>query len=188
MLNQPLHRVRVCSASKMDELTTLPDNSPAKVEFRQKILVLQNMLIDMAEKGQFEAIDFPLKHHFSPIDRKYGCCSYAREIFLPKGTVVIGKIHKHQHLNFIMKGKVSVATEHGKKYFADAASGGPYIFLSEVGLKRAVYAEEDTIWVTQHMTEHHGEENLEKIEDEVIAKTYEELGLISSLNQLETSK
>jgi hypothetical protein len=38
-------------------------------------------------------------------------------MFIPKGTVIIGKIHRHQHLNFILQGKVSVATEFGKKYF-----------------------------------------------------------------------
>ena len=78
-----------------------------------------------------------------------------------------------------MKGKVSVATEFGKKYFE-----GPCIFVSEVGLKRAVYAEEDTIWVTVHMTKHYGEEHLDKIEEEVIAPNYGELGLVESVEQL----
>jgi hypothetical protein len=58
------------------------------------------------------------------------------------------------------------------------------VFVSEVGLKRAVYAEEDTIWVTVHLTEHSGEENLDKIEEEVIAPSYEEMGLIASTNDL----
>jgi hypothetical protein len=123
--------------------------------------------------------ELTLTHYFSPIDEKYGCCTYARQIFLPKGSLVIGKIHRHQHLNFIMTGKVSVMTEFGKKYFA-----APCTFVSEVGLKRAVYAEEDTIWTTVHLTKHCGEEFLKEIEDEVIAPDYETLGLVSNLNQL----
>lgn len=163
------------------DLAKQPDNTPVKVRFRQDVLRAQGEMAQMIEAGVLEdrAGACTLKHHFSPVDKKYGCCAYAREIFLPKGTVVIGKIHKHQHLNFIMQGKVTVKTEFGEKHFT-----APCIFVSEVGLKRAVYAEEDTIWVTVHLTEHVGEENLDKIEDEVIAKTYEEMGMIASVQDL----
>jgi hypothetical protein len=156
-------------------------NTPEKIQFRHNVLVLQEGLMDKIAKGEIESTldDCTLTHHFSPIDEKYGCGTYAREMFIPKGTIIIGKIHRHQHLNFIMKGKVSVATEFGKKYFE-----APHTFVSEVGLKRAVYAEEDTIWVTVHLTEHQGEENLSKIEEEVIAPTYEEMGLIASAPQI----
>ena len=155
-------------------------NSLQKVKFRQNVLKLQDGLMEMIANGEIESTldDCTLTHHFSPVDEKYGCGTYAREMFIPKGTVIIGKIHKHQHLNFIMKGKVSVATEFGKKYFE-----APCIFVSEVGLKRAVYAEEDTIWTTVHLTEFESESDLDKIECEVIAPTYDELNLISSTNK-----
>jgi len=166
----------------MNELTIKPDNSPSKVRFRQTVLKCEALMKQLIADGEMQsgADECTLTHYFAPIDPAYGCCTYARQIFLPQGSVVIGKIHKHQHLNFIMQGKVSVNTEFGKKYFE-----APCIFVSEVGLKRAVYAEEDSIWVTVHLTKYSGEENLEKIEDEVIAKTYDELGLVSSLEALE---
>ena len=157
-------------------------NSFQKVKFRQNVMTFQDGLMEMIANGEIDSTldDCTLTHHFSPIDEKYGCGTYAREMFIPKGTVIIGKIHKHQHLNFILKGKVSVATEFGKKYFE-----APCIFVSEIGLKRAVYAEEDTIWATVHMTEHLGEDNLDKIEKEVIAPSYDELGLIASVQMLQ---
>lgn len=156
-------------------------NSPQKVEFREKIMTVQNGLQEMIANGDVESTleDCTVTHHFAPIDDKYGCCTYARQMFIPKGTLIIGKIHRHQHLNFILKGKVSVATEFGKKYFE-----APCTFISEVGLKRAVYAEEDTIWTTVHLTQFHGEENLDKIEEEVISPTYQEMGLIASVEEL----
>lgn len=156
-------------------------NSPKKVKFREKIMTVQNGLQEMIANGEVESTleDCTVTHHFAPIDNKYGCCTYARQMFIPKGTLIIGKIHRHQHLNFILKGKVSVATEFGKKYFE-----APCTFISEVGLKRAVYAEEDTIWTTVHLTQFHGEENLDKIEEEVIAPTYQEMGLIASVKEL----
>ena len=152
-----------------------------KIAFRQKILgAEQHMLTLIADGKADDAMpDCVLTHTFSPIHDEYGCCTYARQMFIPKGTVIIGKIHRHAHHNFIMQGKVSVATEFGKKYFE-----APCVFISETGLKRAVYAEEDTIWVTVHLTKHSGEESLDKIEEETIAPDYESIGLISSADDL----
>jgi len=160
----------------------LIQNTPVKVKFRQDILTVQNALQKLIYDGAVESTleDCTLKHYFTPKDEKYGCCTYAREMTIPKGTVIIGKIHRHEHLNFISKGKVVVATEFGEKEYV-----APCTFISEVGLKRAVYALEDTLWTTVHMTEHRGEENLDKMEAEVIAPSYNDLGLIASFDAKE---
>lgn len=156
-------------------------NSSDKVRFRQDILVVQDGLQKLIAQGALESTleDCTLKHYFSPKDEKYGCCTYAREMMIPKGTLIIGKIHRHQHLNFISKGKVVVFTEFGEKHLE-----APCTFISEVGLKRAVYAEEDTLWTTVHMTEFESEAELDKIEQEVIAPSYDEMGLIASVDAL----
>lgn len=155
-----------------------PDqNSLEKVEFRQKILQAQTEMQSMIDAGILESrmAECSLTHRFVPVDRTYGCAVYAREIFIPKGTLVIGKIHRHGHLNFLLQGRVSVNTEFGKQYM-DA----PCTFVSEPGLKRAVVAESDVIWTTVHLTLYTGEENLDRIEGEVIAEDYSALGLLSS--------
>jgi hypothetical protein len=167
----------------IDDLITIhkDQNSLEKVQFRQSVLTLENEMLKGIENNKFESVleDCSVSHFFAPIDEKYGCGAYARQMFIPKGTVIIGKIHRHQHLNFILQGKVSVATEFGKKYFE-----APCTFVSEVGLKRAVYAEEDTIWTTVHLTAYTGEENLDKIEEEVIAPSYDQLGFVDSVDSL----
>ena len=155
------------------------DNSQDKVAFREKVLTIEEGIKQRVADKISVAADCPLKHYFTPKDDKYGCHVYAREILLPKGSIVIGKIHKHQHLNIISKGKVTVFTEFGKKELE-----APCTFISEVGLKRAVYSHEDTIWTTIHLTEHMGEDNLNKIEEEVIAPSYGDLGLIATVNDL----
>jgi hypothetical protein len=157
------------------------NNSVVKVEFRENIMKLQNEMISAIDKGNLQSNleDCTLKHYFTPIQKEYGCGTYAREMFLPKGTVMVGKIHRHHYLNFIMKGKLSVSTEFGKQYYE-----APCIFVSEPGMKRAIYAEEDSIWVNVHQSQFTGEENLDKIESEVIAPSYEALGLIASKNEL----
>jgi hypothetical protein len=156
-------------------------NEPSKVKFRQDILTVQQGIQKLVSDGEVESTleNCTLTHYFSPKDEKYGCCTYAREMFIPKGTLIIGKIHRHQHLNFISKGKVKVVTEFGTKYIE-----APHTFVSEVGLKRAVYAEEDTLWTTVHLTQFESEKELDKIENEVIAPSYEEMGLIDSTEKL----
>jgi quercetin dioxygenase-like cupin family protein len=164
-------------------INAVTDNNPSKVRFRENIINVQEGLLKMIAEGVVKDTlpDCKLTHYYSPVDENYGCGTYARQMFIPKGTLIIGKIHRHQHLNFIMQGKVSVSTEFGPKYFE-----APCIFVSEVGLKRAVVAEEDTLWVTVHITKHLGEENLAKMEEEVIAPSYKELGLIDLTKNLIT--
>jgi hypothetical protein len=164
---------------------TNTNNSLEKVKFRQDILTVQNGLNQMIEEGVIESTleDCVVKHYFAPKDEKYGCCTYAREMLIPKGTLIIGKIHKHEHLNIISKGKVVVYTEFGEKHLE-----APITFVSEIGLKRSVYAIEDTLWTTIHLTQFVGEENLDKIEEEVIAPDYEQMGLIASVNELSKIK
>lgn len=156
-------------------------NTVEKVKFRQNILTVQEGMQKMIAAGEMQdrLADCTLTHTFAPVHDEYKCGTYARQMFIPKGTLIVGKIHRHQHLNFIMQGKVSVATEFGKRIFE-----APCVFVSEVGLKRAVYAEEDTIWITVHTTKLIGEENLAEIEAELIAPDYQTLGLISSVDEL----
>lgn len=85
--------------------------------------------------------EMPLRHFFAK-------GLYARELTIPKNCVLTGAIHKHQHVNVIVKGDITVATEHGLKRIQ-----APYVMISEPGTKRAGFAHEDTIWITVHAAE-----------------------------------
>ena len=139
---------------------------------REQILGVQEKIPELVALGAMLPIEDLIKttHHFTKRDPKYGCGMYARELFIPKGGLIVGKIHKRPHLNIVLKGKISVLSEKGKHYFE-----APCILPSNPGDKRIGYAEEDTVWVSIHITEHLGEEQLEAIEDDVIAQSYEEL-------------
>jgi len=136
-------------------------------EAKSNILHLEAEMskIEGAKDKEIIAKNYPINHHFAP-------GVYAREIHLPAGHVVVGKIHKHAHLNIISKGMVLVSTEAGTEELT-----GPCIFTSYAGTKRAVLILKDTIWTTIHVTQ---ETDLEKIEDELIAKRYEELEEVKS--------
>lgn len=106
-----------------------------------------------------EQTEFPLKHSFAP-------GVYAREMEIPAGTLLIGKIHKHRHHNFLMKGSIIVLTEANGVELLQA----PLMIVSEEGTQRIGYAVTDTVWTTIHENKDNSED-LDVIEDRTVVKT-----------------
>lgn len=113
-------------------------------------------------------VECPLKHYFAPH-------VYVREIFMPAGSIVIGKIHKTEHFNIIQKGRVTLANEDGSTKTLE----GPCTFISKAGVQKALYIHEDTVWSTVHITENR---DLESLEAELIEPS-EDLGFDRSLER-----
>jgi hypothetical protein len=132
---------------------------PANQYYKDKVLELEGAMVREFGKGNPDDI--------APVNHYHCEGNYAREIFIAADTCVIGKIHKHEHINVISKGSCYVVTEEGRERLE-----APLTFISKPGIKRAVYAIEDTVWTTIHPTESN---DLEEIEAEVIAPTYNDL-------------
>lgn len=128
---------------------------------RERILAVQATLEAMPDKKGPE--DYVTRHHFAP-------GQYAREIELPKDGIVVGKIHRHAHVNVVSKGRVWVYTE-GEGAVEIVA---PATFISSPGTKRVVYAVEAAVWTTVHVTE---STDLATIENEIIARDFDQLAL-----------
>tara|TARA_R110000744_G_scaffold28643_1_gene68842 strand:- start:885 stop:1340 length:456 start_codon:yes stop_codon:yes gene_type:complete len=96
---------------------------------------IKNFLMDPSTEGA----DLPIRHSFAP-------GIYAREMSIPEGTLLIGKIHKHRHHNFLMQGSIIVLTEDEGVKLLQA----PLMIVSEPGTQRVGYAVTDTIWTTVH--------------------------------------
>lgn len=90
----------------------------------------------------------------------------ARTMTIPAGMMIVGKIHKHAHLNILSKGTVMVHTESEGLRTLE----GPLTMCSAAGTKRALIALTDAVWTTIHLT---NETDLDKIEEEVIAPSFE---------------
>mgnify|MGYP003394292821 CR=1 FL=1 len=105
---------------------------------------------------------FPLEHFFAD-------GLYARKITRPKGSLIVGKIHKYKHFYFLLQGAVTTLTENGV-----VKMEAPAIVVTPAGTKRVSYAREDVIIVTVHATE---KTDIDKIEDEIIASSFEELDI-----------
>jgi hypothetical protein len=111
-------------------------SSVAEGTFREKI----GSLIDTMRK--MEQIECPVTHHFSP-------GLYLREIFMPAGTAVVGRIHKTEHFNILVKGRCLIVHDDFRREELCA----PMVFVSKAGVQKALYILEDMIWMTTHVSE-----------------------------------
>lgn len=134
----------------------------------QKQFIREGIIVFEKQLSEQEGVFFgdsdicPLKHTFSD-------GIYVREIFIPAGSYLVGKIHKHSHPNFLLSGTVDVVTEgNGKETLT-----GPLSMISSPGTKRALYAVTDIRWVTIHENPTNTQD-LSKLEKIVIADSYEE--------------
>lgn len=121
----------------------------AQAEIRQKVNALE------AEMRKLTCVDLPIQNYFSP-------GVYAREVFIPKGCVLTGKIHKYAQLNIMSAGELSVLVGDAIKRIK-----APFTIVSPAGTKRVAYAHEDTVWTTIHGTD---ETDVDKIEARFIAQ------------------
>ncbi len=120
---------------------------------REKVNAVEDLM------KQQEQVPLETKHYFSK-------GVYAREIFIPKGIMLTGYIHKYTNLNIISKGKIRVLIDDQVKDIE-----APATIVSPPGTKRIAIALEDTVWTTIHGTE---ETNIDIIEEMFIAHTDEE--------------
>lgn len=102
------------------------------------------------ELAKLPQTECPLKHHFAP-------GVYVREIFMPADTIIIGHIHKTEHLNILVQGACFIVHDDGSREELRA----PLTFVSKAGVQKVLYIIEDMIWQTVHVTT---ETDIEKLE------------------------
>ena len=135
-----------------------------KLQKRSGIIDLEKKLMEFVDgenvvKG--DSVVFPLKHTFTD-------GIYIRQMSMKKDSFVIGKIHRHNHVWFLLTGHIRVvdennAVEHLAPCYVEAPAGS----------KRVIYAVEDSIWVNVHANPT-DTQDLKELEDLIIAKDYEE--------------
>jgi hypothetical protein len=102
------------------------------------------------ELAKYPQTECPLKHHFAP-------GVYVREIFMPAETIIIGHIHRTEHLNILVQGACFIVHNDGSREELRA----PMTFVSKAGVQKALYITEDMVWQTVHVTT---ETDIEKLE------------------------
>ena len=136
---------------------------------REEIQVLQDTLISKADgenivgdgKTIVHSNEFPLKHTFAD-------GIYVRQMDMKAGSAVVGAIHNHLHVWFLLTGHLAVATEDDVEEFIS-----PCYVLAKPGSKRVIYAMEDSIFVNIHKNPSNTQD-IDKLEKEIVALNYEE--------------
>lgn len=138
-------------------------------EAREQIVSLQKYF-ESLEYDEDQQAKCTMRHFYS-------AGMYAREMFIPANMCIVGKIHRHAHLNTISKGKIRVTTEFGADEYD--ATDHPCTFESQAGTKRAVYAITDTVWTTYHTIDHTKYADLPALEHALVADTFEDYERLS---------
>lgn len=110
---------------------------------RDSVLALEAAMREMPQ------VELQTDHYFAD-------GMYARVLFRPAGTLIVGKVHKREHFYIVARGKVQIGKE-----VLEAGT----VIVSKPSTKRAVYALEDSICLTVHRTK---KRNLDKIEKQLV--------------------
>ena len=87
---------------------------------------------------------------------------------MKQGSIVVGAIHKHLHMCFLLKGSVTVTDESGT---VDHIA--PCTIESTPGIKRILYAQKDSTWFNTHKNPSNTRD-VDKLERDIVALSYKE--------------
>lgn len=115
----------------------------------QKVDSLQEYMLSLPQ------VKCEVLHRFAP-------GLYIREVTVPAGTMAIGHYQRNEHLNILLKGKVTVMNDDGTTSRLEA----PMMFVGKPGRKIG-YIEEDMVWQNIYATT---ETDVEKLEEMILDK------------------
>lgn len=147
----------------------------AVIAFGNPVTMKQVLQAEREMLARGTPVEIPVKHYFANKGERHG--AYAREITIPADTVLTGKIHKTEQINFLLKGEITVSTPTGMVKFT-----APATIVSPPGTKRIAYTHTEVVWTTVHATE---KTEISEIEAEFIAQNEQEWLAYAAAKQLE---
>ena len=137
---------------------------------RERIIKFENSLINISDGVNVEGNSKEVVRNSSvaPIKHTFADGVYIRQMDMKKDTVVVGAIHKHLHVWFLLIGDVTIATEDTTEDYI-----APCYIVSTPGVKRVIYSNKDSIFVNVHKNPTNTKD-LDKLEKEIVALNYKE--------------
>ena len=89
------------------------------------------------EMAKHKPADCPLTHHFAD-------GQYAREVFIPAGTIALGKKHRASTINVLLAGKLLIYNGENSDMIEMEA---PAVYTTEAGVQKLAYVIEDVRWL-----------------------------------------
>lgn len=118
----------------MSDLPALLEDVP-KMPTYEQIRALEKAMVE-----NLPTCSETITHHFA--DGVYG-----REMFMPAGMMLTGKMHRFSTLNFLLSGDITVTTPEGVRRIQ-----APAMFVSPAGMKKVMFAHTDAVFATVHPT------------------------------------
>jgi hypothetical protein len=119
-------------------------------------------------KAEKLMLDSPDQIHVEPVHR-FAEGLYCRELTMPKDTIWVSRVHKHENFAFVMTGSCSVVSEHGIELVT-----APCMFKTMAGTKRLLKIHEESTWVTVHALPAEMGQDMDQLEDYFTCVTLEE--------------
>jgi hypothetical protein len=157
------------------------------LDIRNKIFNLRKIVEEGIETGTLESAtpEITYKHLFTKKHSSHKVGMYAREMTALEGALIVGYIHKEEHITFLNKGKLKVLSETRGPEVLEA----PVSFISPVGTRRVMLCLEDCVMTCvylssdpeldkENLTDEFQEE-LTPYEESLFTEDYKEVGLCS---------
>lgn len=122
-------------ADAPDESPSEPFDSPRRVAARAAIEALQHASMT---DNSLATPDMRVASQFSEKHAEFNVHMATRTTSAPKGSVVVGAVHKYPTLNVLLKGKVLMVSEHGKRMLV-----APCMYMQAANTKKAGWVLED---------------------------------------------
>lgn len=125
---------------------------------RSQITMLQRKMDALPDKSELK-----VEHEF---------CDgmYMRKLYIPKGTIIVGKVHKQPCHNICASGDISILTESGAKRVKSGFSS-----WSPAGIQKLGYANEDTVFINVFRT---NETDVSAIEETLAWESFDSIPVV----------
>ena len=132
------------------------------IDMEKTLISLANDKNIIADNGNIVYHDkFKYKHTFAD-------GIYVRQMTIAKDEMIIGAIHKHLHVWILLSGHITVLTNGELKEYK-----APCTVLSEPGVKRIIYGNEESIFTNVHKNPTNTED-IKEFEKQIVALNYDE--------------
>jgi|TARA_R100000935_G_C2841027_1_gene170997 hypothetical protein len=143
-------------------------------EFQEQVNKVEGVIVHKAGEERTE-----IEEYYTPLKQTLEGGLYTRELFMPKGAVIVSMIHKQQHPSFLLKGELSYLTDEGEIKKIKA----PSTVFTQKGTQRVFYVHKDSEWCCVYKTD---AKTFEEAESDVYVDKFTELPeeLISKTKKL----
>lgn len=110
-------------------------------------------------------IGIPAAHREMQVEHQFADGMYIRRMFIPKGTILVGKVHRKECINVVETGDIAILTETAAKRVRAG-----FTLLSPAGIQKVGYANADTIFTNIFRTD---ETNIAALEIEIASDRHD---------------